>query len=255
VARRGSIAVIACTLILAGCSVVAPGPTLDGREFLSTSVTEGGVDRQLVPGTRISLRFHDGQVGASAGCNIFGGPYRIDGDRLVVEGGAMTEMGCDELRHAQDDWLFGFLGSDPTFALGGDRLTLTSGGTVIALLDREVAEPDLPLVGPTWRVESLIAGDTVSSVPQGVAASLSFTADGRVSVATGCNAGGGLVAVTSDTLGFSELVLTEMACPGDAGAVEAAVLATLSADTVAYTIDAGLLELHAGANGLQLRGT
>jgi len=258
--RQGGVArllIVAVTLgLLAGaCTATAPGSSLNGREFLSTSVTEGGVVRQLVPGTRISLRFNGDQIGVSAGCNIMGGTYRLEGGRLMVEGGAMTEMGCDEPRHAQDDWLFGFLGSDPTARLTGNDLVLTSGGTTITLLDREVAVPDLPLVGPVWTVESIVAGDAVSSVPQGVVATLTFTADGRVAVATGCNTGGGNVVVGSDTLQFGDLILTKMACQGDAAAMEAAVLAVLSTDAVGYAIDADLLDLRAGANGLQLRGT
>ncbi|HLA16924.1 MAG TPA: META domain-containing protein [Candidatus Limnocylindrales bacterium] len=246
---------LALGLLTLACAATAPGGSLDGREFLSTSVTEGGVIRQLVPGTRISLRFDDDQIGASAGCNIMGGTYRLDGGRLLVEGGAMTEMGCDEARSAQDNWLFGFLGSDPAARLTGNELVLTSGGTVVTLLDREVAVPDLPLVGPIWTVESIVAGDAVSSVPQGVVANVTFTHDGRFTVATGCNTGGGDVVVGGDTLQFGDVALTEMACQGDAAAMEAAVLAVLSADPVGYSIDADLLDLRGGASGLQLRGT
>src|SRR3990172_6688727 len=110
---RSLIVVVVLGLLTVACAATAPGGSLDGREFLSTSVTDGGAVRQLVPGTRISLRFDDDRIGASAGCNIMGGTYRLDGGRLLVEGGAMTEMGCDEARSAQDNWLFGFLGSDP----------------------------------------------------------------------------------------------------------------------------------------------
>jgi heat shock protein HslJ len=126
-------------LALTACSSTPPS-TLDGSEWLSTSVTEDGADQPLVEGTQVRLRFVDGQLAASAGCNSIGGAYRLDGGRLFFEGGAMTEMGCDEPRHAQDDWLLGFLGSRPAIAQDGDKLTLTSGGTVVAFLDAEVAE-------------------------------------------------------------------------------------------------------------------
>ena len=61
------------------------------------------------------------------------------------------------------------------------------------LLDREVAEPDLNIVGPTWTVESIIHGDAVSSVPAGAIATLVFKADGTIDVNAGCNRGGGHV--------------------------------------------------------------
>ena len=92
----------------------------------------------------------------------------------------MTEMGCDPALHDQDEWLSQFLGSDPQIALDGDELTLTSGGVTITLLDREVADPDLPLVGTTWTVTSIISGDAVSTVPDGAEATFEFADDGTV---------------------------------------------------------------------------
>ena len=83
------------TVILSGCAATSP-PPFDGTEWLSTAVTEDGADRPLVDGTRIRLSFTDGELAASAGCNTMGGAYRIEEGLLVVEGGGMTEMGCDE---------------------------------------------------------------------------------------------------------------------------------------------------------------
>ena len=217
-------------------------------------MTEDGADRPLVDGTQIRLSFADGQLGASAGCNTMGGGYRIEDGRLVFEGGGMTEMGCDDERHAQDDWLFAFLGSQPDVAQDGDKLTLTSGATVIALQDAEFAEPDLPLAGTTWTVDSIISGDAVSSVPDGAVATLVFTEDGRVEVDNGCNVGGGTYEVTDDTLRVSELMTTLRACEAPAAQLESAVMGVLGAEEIEYAIDAGTLTLMAGDQGLGLRG-
>jgi heat shock protein HslJ len=257
-------------LLIVGCSTAPPGGTptpsptpspspsstpaapagLDGRHFLSVSVTEDGAPRPLVRGTQIRLTFGDGDVSAQAGCNIFGGSYSLDGDILIVTGGAMTEMGCDEPRHAQDDWLFTFLGSHPSVQLDGNDLTLTSATVVIKLLDREVAEPDQQLVGPTWVLSSIITGDAVSSIPVGVSPTISFTADGRVEYFSGCNSGGGQYAVDGGRLGFANLVMTDMACAGAAGQVEAEVIAMLAADDIQFSIDADNLTLQAGDLGI-----
>jgi heat shock protein HslJ len=242
-------------LLLALTACAAPaGPTLEGSEWLSIAVTEDGADRPLVEGTQIRLNFTDGQLGASAGCNTMGGAYRIDGGRLLFEGAGMTEMGCDEARHAQDDWLMSFLGSEPSIAQEGDKLTLTSGATVIVLEDREVAEPDLPLTGTTWTVDSIITGDAVSSVPDDAVATLVFTDDGQVEVNTGCNSGGGTYDVTDGTLRVSDVITTLRACGGAAGQLEAAVMAVLNAKEIDYAIDAGTLTLMADDQGLGLRG-
>jgi heat shock protein HslJ len=244
-------------ILLAACSAVpgGGGAALDGHEFLSTSVTEDGADRPLVDGTRIRISFDDGQLGASAGCNTMGGTYRIEGGLLVFEGGGMTEMGCDDERHAQDDWLMGFLGSHPTVAQSGTDLTLSAGGTVITLQDSEVAEPDLPLTGTTWTVDSLISGAAVSSVPDGAVATITFSDDGRVEVNSGCNQGGGRFEIADGTLRFVDLIFTEMGCEGPGGQLEASVLAVLGADGLTWAIDSGNLTLMAGDNGLVLRGT
>lgn len=227
---------------------------LDGRQFLSTRVTLGGAPYALVPNTRIRISFDTtGGLGANAGCNTIGGSYVIDGNRLMITAAGMTEMGCDQARFDQDDWFNAFLASNPTFALNGNDLTLTNGDTVITLLDPEVAEPDQPLAGPTWLLSSLIiGGDAVSSVPTGVSASMTFNADGSVDVHFGCNSGGGKYAVDGDTITFTDLVMTEMACAGDAGQVESAVIAVLTDASLTFTVDAGSLTIQAAnGNGLQ----
>lgn len=245
--------VLVGAILLVGCGA-GPGASLEGREFLSTSVTEDGVNRPLVADTQIRLSFRDGQIGASAGCNSIGGTYRLEGDRLVFEGGGMTEMGCDDERHAQDDWLAEFLGSGPVVSLVGSELRLTSDGTVIALQDSEVAEPDLPLVGTVWTVDSIFSGDTAMSVADAVA-TFEFSDDGRVEVQTGCNEGSGRYEITDGSLRFIDVVVTERACDGAAGAMEAAVLPVLGAESLTWAIDTGNLTIMAGENGLGLRGS
>jgi heat shock protein HslJ len=93
-------------------------------------------------------------------------------------------------------------------------------------------------VGPSWTVDSIVAGDAVSSVPGVVVATLQFGADGRVEVATGCNEGRGTYRADPDTITFDDIAVTDMACEAAAGSMEAAVLAVLGAGTVPYAIDA-----------------
>lgn len=183
-----------------------------------------------------------------------GGHYAVEDGRLLTDALSMTEMGCDPPRHAQDDWLAAFIGSEPQVRLDGNDLTLEAGTTVIKLLDREIAEPDLALVGPTWTLTSIVTGDAVSSVPAEVVARLQFTEDGQLQLAPGCNQGTGRWAVEAGTLRITDIGLTRMACPGAAGQVEAAVLSVLQAEGIAIQIDAGVLSLTAGDLGLQLTG-
>lgn len=262
------------TLVLVACSQVpgasptpspspspAPTPTpspvppagLTGRTFLSTGVTVDGAPFALAAGTRIRLIFDNGNLSANAGCNIIGGNLVIDGDTLRFSGASMTEMACAEPRMAQDQWLVTFLSSSPTFVLSGNDLTLTGGTTVVTLLDREVAEPDQPLAGPTWSLSSFIDGEVVSSVPVGVSAAFTFAEDGTFSANFGCNSGGGKYAIDGDTISFSDVVMTKMACGGAGGQVESAVLTVIGAQgPITFVIDAGSLTFMAGPLGLQL---
>lgn len=248
------VALLLAVAVLSGCNLTgAPGRTLEGRTFLSSAVTQGGADRPLVPGTQVRLHFQDGNVGASAGCNSIGGTYRLDGDRLVFEGGGMTEMGCDEPRHAQDGWLAEFLGSRPAVTFAGDEIALASGDTVIRLTDREVADPDRPLVGPAWTVTSIRTDDMMMSIPDGGTATLRFTGRGGVELATGCNQGSATVTdAGGGALRFSEILLTKRACVDVGGDMEQAMLAVLQAESVRWSIDAGDLTLDAGNRGLVL---
>jgi heat shock protein HslJ len=220
---------------------------LEGRAFLATDA----IGRALVPGSLVRISFADGQVGASGGCNSMGGPYAIDGDHLVVRQLAMTEMACEPRLMGQDAWLASLL-DGATIRLDGDTLTLSNDGAALTLVDREVADPDRPLVDTRWIVDGLVTGDAVSSVPVGVVAALTFS-DGRVEVEAGCNRGGGAVAATDVTLTFGPIALTKMACEGGAMEVERLVSEVLSG-RVQYTIEAGTLTLDAGAAGLTLRG-
>jgi heat shock protein HslJ len=253
---------MSATALLVGlgtaCNLLPGGgtPELAGREFLSTSVTVGGVEQPMVDGTRLRLGFdEDHMLAAHAGCNHFGARYRIEAGVLSITDGAMTEMACEPPLMEQDDWIFAFLGSQPLIELTGAELVLEDGDTVVTLLDREVADPDLPLIGPVWTVTAVIEADAVSSVPADVRATLVFTEGGLVMVTTGCNSGQGGVEIRETTILFGELALTRQACDGAAGEMEEAMLTVLSADVVRYEVDASLLDLSIAGFGLQLTGS
>lgn len=244
--------------IAAACTAgpgAGPSESVVGRQFLSTGVTVNGAERPLVEGTRIRLSFTDRGISASAGCNSIGGTYTITAGQLLVADLVMTEMGCDAPRHEQDAWLAAFLGARPTLRLSGNELTLEADGTVVRLLDREVAEPDLPLVGTVWTLVTIIDGEVASSVPVMPAPTLAFGDDGQLTLHTGCNSGFGTYVAEGTTLRLSAIGTTKMACPGARDETERAVLAVLNAGTVTFRIDASTLRLTAGVLGLEYAGT
>src|SRR5690606_28994967 len=147
-----------------------------------------------------------------------------DGDQLVVDNVGGTEMGCDSERHEQDEWLAAFLQGRPTLALEGETLTLDDGTDTIVLVDREIADPDRPLEGTEWVVNSIVDGDAVSSVPGApdVEAWLRFE-DGRMEGFDGCNSFGGDAEVGERSVAVQNVVSTLIGCIGDKGQLADAV--------------------------------
>lgn len=255
-------AAILLTALLAGAcaqpgDVGSPGPgagaALADRTFLSTAVTENGTPRPLVGGTRIRLMVQpDGTVSLNAGCNHLGGKASFDDGRLTVGEPATTDMGCDQPRHEQDNWLGAFLGAGPSWTLNGDVLKLSDGKTEITMQDQETATPDRPLTGTRWTVDTVVTGDAAGSVPGGAEAYLEF-ADGKVTGSTGCNQLGGTAEVRGDRIVFGALRTTKMACADEVNRLERAVLATLRGE-VTWKITADRLDLTGPDRaGLSLR--
>jgi heat shock protein HslJ len=246
----------ALAVAVTGCgddNDTAANGSVRGRAFLSQSVTEDGATRPLVDGTRIRLSFgEDGQITASAGCNTLGGAVEITAVRIDVGDLSMTEMGCDPALHEQDEWLAGFLASDPGYTLDGDRLLLRDDGTSIDLLDRRVADPDRPLQGTIWRLDGIIDGDAVSSVPGDVRATLRFT-DRQVAIdVRRCSNGSASVDVDATELTVGHVTMRDNQCDMDEAAVEEAIVAALDG-TVAYDIEAtGLTLTNRSGRGLTL---
>lgn len=251
------LAVTCALLLLAACGdemMTAESDGLEGRTFLSEAVTDDGKPRELVEGTRIALEFgDDGRLSAHAGCNHLFTDVSIDAD--VLETGLVggTEMGCDQARHEQDSWLAAFLESSPAWTLDGDRLTLTSGGTEIVLLDRRVADPDRALEGTRWVVDTIVTGDAASSMWAGTEGSAWLVIEaGRFTASSGCRDIDGVVDVSGDRLRFAEVVQTDPVCPPELVDVDDVMLTVLAGD-VAYDIEAARLRLdHPDGVGLGL---
>jgi heat shock protein HslJ len=224
------------------------GSDLVGTTFDSTSVS----GHELVEGTQIRLTFDEERMGANAGCNTMTGPYSFaDGTLRWTGAPAATMMGCEAELQAQDEWLAALLTDGVDAEVDGDLLTLTTDAVTIELR----AETDASLTGTTWTLESIVDGEAVSSLPAGVdPPTLEIADDGSVTVFAGCNRGGGTVVITDTTMTFEPIALTQMACEGEAGTLEATVLAVLDG-SVDVAVDGDTLTITNGDRGLVYRAT
>ena len=249
------VVVVALGVIAVSCgedasvSSSSGGPMTDpltDSTFTSTSVR----GRDLVADTAVRVSFEDGQLGLSAGCNSMGGAYSLDGDRLVIDGPMRsTEMACDPPLMDQDSWLSGWFADGLTWRLDADRLTLTGADVVMELTAGNVA---VGTVEGIWQLETILNGETASSVPAEVKVPTLEINRGRVSVYTGCNRGDATIEVTEESIAFGPLRLTRMACSESAMQVEAAIAAALDG-SAPYTVTADRLTIGDDRAGLVWR--
>jgi heat shock protein HslJ len=224
-----------------------------GKTYLSVSVQEDGVERALVPWTRIRVQIRkDGVLIARAGCNSLSGAIALDHGVLRFANGAIeTQMGCGPEFEAQEDWVFEFLVHEPEWTVDGDTFTLTNGRTTFVMLDTRLAEPDPPLDGTLWIVDSFVRDKDLFEHYPGLA---TLTLNGTLATgSTGISAFTATVARADDTLTFTQLSITPTNPGGLAAALEQAFLEALRTP-LTYTLESTHLHLRAatGTAGINL---
>lgn len=242
--RAAATVLLPAAFVLAACGGRVGAPDVDGLTLTGDDV-EGF---QLVEGTRVSVSFSGEQVSANAGCNTMFGHATWDGEVLKLPEIAMTEMGCAPELQEQDDVLVGILSTHPTVTHEGTTLTIAAETGEVLHLEQVL---DAELTGTEWRLDGIEENSAVSSLPAGVAASLTIEG-GQAQIDFGCNTGGGAVEVDDTTLRFSDLAVTLKACDEAIEEVEAHMIAVLTG-TVEYEIDGPRLRVRAGEQALHFR--
>lgn len=243
------------TSMAVGCDAAADpaggGGALDGRAFLLESA-DGFTPVQDTT-VRIDFGEDEGQpsFGFYAGCNHHSGPYEVRGGRLVLMGFGSTEIGCEESLSMQDAFLSDFFRGRPELQLEGDRLTFVGESSTLAFVDREVADPDRPLTGRLWTVDTFITADAASNLALAESPTLTLEQDGSIEVFSGCNTASGSFTQTDAELTLSGMAYTEEGCTDPRlMQAEASVQAVLSDGSLSFEIDAARLTLMRGSRGL-----
>lgn len=114
----------------------------------------------------------------------------------------------------------------------------------------EGTQPELTLVGPVWEMGSE-SGSLL------IVQTLAFTEDGKVSIDAGCRTGVANVTVEQGTLRIGTPVLTEngSGCGLQVAERSAALIDSLTADRLAFTIEDGILELRSSSKVLRFTAT
>jgi heat shock protein HslJ len=243
---------LSCALLATGCA--QPSAPVSDPTGIAWELQSGTVDGAALPvldSHPITLTFAEDALGGTAACNGYGGTYSISGSDITFSELGATEMACVPEEVMESERLY--LASLPTvetFSSTEEDLTL-SGDGVELIFGALRPVPTAELTGTVWVLESLIDGDSVSSVA-GERATLELYTDGSMLGSTGCRGLHGTYSVIG-----AEVVMTEMAaegdCPADLEAQDSHVVSVLG-DGFRVAIDGQTLTLVSpGGLGLAYR--
>ncbi len=147
----------------------------------------------------------DRGVMGSGGCNSYSGSHMVNGSALTFGEVISTKMACaDEAAGAQETAFFEALQTATRYELTDDGLTVWYG-------DEQELHFVVSLTGTQWLLEAIDGTPVVAES----AVTLEFGEGNAVSGTGGCNGYSGTYTLDGDSLTFSPLVSTMMACADD----------------------------------------
>jgi heat shock protein HslJ len=228
--RLGMLASVALTVVLGACDTSSPGPSGAGPvdasgDWQMTSGTIDGVVLAVVDDSPITLTVKGTEIGGRSACNHYGGRIALQDGRPRFSVTSMTEMACAEPAMAAEAAFLATLPRVVAAARDGDRLTLT-GPDVELVFDRLPAVPLAQLVGTDWVLDSMIAGDVVSSVG-GDPATLRLDAGGTFKGSTGCRTFSGRWVEATGGITPTDLAMDQTECSADLAGQDSHVVGVL----------------------------
>ncbi len=210
----------------AGAAATAATPTapaLEGSSWLLAAYRDGTawIDSAEAPRPP-RFRFESGRVAGSAGCNLIGGAYTLEGTGLSFKANlTSTMMACPEPLMKQERAVAAALPRVASYRLDGDLLEFLD-ATGEPQLHFRFQKP-APLVGQVWELTGYNNGkQAISSVRAGTAVTLEFRDDGTLGGSDGCNRYMSGYTLKGDALTIGPLASTRMACKGPEGAAQQA---------------------------------
>lgn len=214
---------------------------LIGTTWLLQSYGPTDALQSVPPEAQVTLTFTDeGQVNGLAACNRYSGPVTVTDEAIAFGALAQTEMACAEPLMALERAYLDALARVVRFELTGNQLTLHSNGGVLIFL----TAPAPGLTSTSWELIAIGVGDTLTSPVGNTGITATFTDDGQVSGAAGCNRYFGSVTVAGDRITFGMIATTKMACAEEIMTQEQAFVELLGQVTN-YTLDGNRLILYA----------
>ena len=121
------------TLAITACSAENESASLTGSWSL-TSYGPAASPTPAVADSGAGLTFdQDGTVTGNAGCNGFGGNYKVEDDKITFDQITSTLMACDQARMEQESAVHQVLTGTVTYKIEGSTLTLTNNDMALVL--------------------------------------------------------------------------------------------------------------------------
>jgi heat shock protein HslJ len=185
----------------------------------------------------VTLSVNGDTVSGRAPCNTYRGSFELGADGSVeIDGLALTRMACPgSAMEAEDEYVAALeqvdhaeVEVDEDGRDDRDRLVLT-GDDGVRLAFRSIDAEDLLVA--EWDIVNVATGDAIESVLAGTEPTVTFAADGTVTLMTGCNNAAGEWELDGDEMTIEVGPRTMMACEDPPGltAQENALVAALDA--------------------------
>jgi heat shock protein HslJ len=237
-------------LVVTACGEPAEPASIEGAWQL-VSGTLDGEPIPMVDGFPITMTIEGDTVGGVASCNSYGGSYTLSDGAVTFSALFQTEMACfpEETMAAESAFLEALTGAT-TVTATDDRLTITGEGVELVFSELPPV-PTADLTNTVWVLESLIEGDSASSVG-GEKATLELFTDGSMLGSTGCRGLHGRYVVSGAEVLINELA-TEGDCPQELEAQDGLVVTVLG-DGFRALVEGDVLTLTSTGNlGLTYR--
>jgi heat shock protein HslJ len=213
-------------------------------------------DWQLVEGVPqaqgfpITLSIAGSNVSGRAACNTYGGMGEFDSGEVSFSEFFQTAMACEPAAMDAEMIFMAALASVDAYTVSDTRLTLF-GSDVELVFEPVIPVPTAGLVGTVWILETLIEGETASTVG-GDPATLLLAADGALTASTGCRAltgtwleNGGVIVVPT--------LSADGECPSDLSRQDSLVVTVVGDEFRAETEGNRLTLTSMGGDGLVYR--
>ncbi|MDH4307848.1 MAG: META domain-containing protein [Acidimicrobiia bacterium] len=250
---------IAAAVVVAACGGGEPaGEPANTSSLPDTTATPSGPDGDwrlidgldLVDDFPVTMAVSGSQVGGRAACNSYFGTATVSGSSISIGQLGQTEMACEPAVMELESAFTAALMAADTFSREGDRMTLT-GPSVELVFELIPPIPTADLVGVTWVLDTVIQGETASSVA-GDPATLVLNADGTLEGSTGCRSLEGRWQESGGVIVVPELS-ADGECPPELADQDSQVV-TVVGDEFTPQIDGDRLTLTSmGGDGLVYR--